>query len=374
MRRSHLTLVLALVLLPLLGCGGGGGGGDPADERLFQGSYGFVLIEWIQADDYVQSTVGRMTPDGTGALVLESVRAVQAGAAQSSALAPMTYADNGGGRVVITDGTGRRFDADGSPGGAMFVGTTRVAGAEPALLLLVRRTSDFTRDDLVGEWLELAWGRTRVPSGGGTEDGDYALALDQEVDEDEDMTMQGGHLQELEEHVAMGAQSSAAMYIVPQPDGRLFWHRQFDNLQTHEGNFSADRNLMLLGGEYAGAETSATLCVRRSQPIRSGGLVGTYRLCGIGSSILGHHVRWGTATFDAGGTGSSSFDHNVEGLLLGPGSAEFTYAVGAESYLTVHWGDDGLPLRGIVGAGGDYLILAGAFENGEPAELQIFVR
>lgn len=376
MRGSRLALLLVLSLLPILGCGGGGGdgGGDPADARRFEGSYGFVLIEWIQAEDFARSTVGRLTPDGAGVVTLEQVRAVQAGTARPSVLSPMTYAEDGVGRVVLTDRTGRRFDADVGPGGSMLVATTRQAATQPALLLLVRRTSDFARTDFEGEWMELAWGHATLPSGGGTENGDYALAWLQSVDEDEDMTMEGGYLQEIEETIALGSATGAALYILPEAGGRVSWHRQFDNLQTHEGNFSSDRNLMLLGGEYAGTETSATLLVRRSQPIRAGGLAGVYRLGGIGSSLFGHHVRWGTATFDGAGAGSSVFDHNAEGALFPGGSVDFDYTVDAESRITVHWGDSRVPLRGIVGAGGDYVILAGAFDNGEPAQLSILVR
>jgi len=359
-----------LTLLVLAACGGGGAGPGPSDGPGFHGTYGFLLLEWAQADEYVRSTIGTMTPDGAGGVTLADLHSTEAGTDKTAALPPMTYVEESGGRVVLIDRIGRRFTADISSTDAIVAGTTREGGTQPALLVLVHRDASFTLADLAGDWMEVAWGRDRET----TEEGDYAWALDQEIEAGGSMFTDGGPENRFEVYSFIPTIPDATSTVEVLGGGLLAWERPFDGLTTHLGTVSSDDRIMLLGGEYASLKTSGTLCVRRGQPVESSQLVGTYWMNGIGSTALGHHVRYGTATFAADGTGTSSFDHNVEGIIFGPGSDPFDWGYVSDGKVSVEWGGDAVPLHGIAGAGGAYVILAGGFENGVPAELHVLLR
>ena len=373
----RLTLVLALAALPLAACGGGGGDdpGPPGPgEPPFEGTYAFLLVEWIQADGYVRSTVGTVTPDGMGTLELDTVRSTQAGTAKTAALTPLTYALDGSRRVVITDRTGRRFEADVSADGAWLAATLRESGVQPALMILARRAASPTLAGLAGDWMEVAWGRDTESGPGGDEVGDYAHALDEEFDAAGNAFIDGGPELRFGAYSFIPAIGASTTTVEVRAGGEIGWLRPFDGLTTHVGRLTSDGSALLLGGEYASQATAATLCVRRGQPTAAAELAGTYRSNSMGSSLLGHYARWGTTTLDGSGAGSSSFSSNVEGIVLGPGSDPFTYTFDAEGRLSVLWGDDDVPLQGIVGAGGAYVILAGGFENGADAEFYVLVR
>ena len=372
---TRLALVLALAASLLAACGGGGDDAGPTGPGapVFEGAYGFLLVEWAQADGYVRSTVGAVTPDGAGELTLETIRSTQAGTDKTAAIAPLTYVEDASGGVVITDRTGRRFVADVSADGSLLAATLRENGVQPALMVLARRAAGTTLAALAGDWMEVAWGMDTA-SGPVTGIGDYALAFDEALDAAGNAFIDGGHELRLGAYSFVPAIGGSTTTVELRPGGEIAWLRPFDGLTTHVGRLSSDGNLMLLGGEYASQATAATICVRRGQPTSAAELAGTYRANGMGSALLGHYGRWGATTFDGSGGGSTSFASNVEGTVIGPGSATFSYTLDAEGRLSVLWGDDDVPFHGIVGAGGAYVILAGGFENGADAALQVLLR
>ena len=368
------TVLLALVALVLSACGGGGGGGDDPDLLGLGGASGFLLIEWIGADDYTRSTVGTLAPDGAGGLSVDILRSVQAGLDETVALAPMTYIEDGPESAVITDGSGRRFHADIAADGSLIAATTRDMGTDPALLLILPRAEATSLAELAGDWMEMTWVRETDGSGAHDVIGDQALALEQSLDVGGELLIGGGHEIRFEEYSFLPAFATATTHVGVMPGGILTWRRHFDDALTHLGNLSADGNVMLLGGEYSSTLTGGTICVRRGLATRTADLTGTYRSCGLGSSAIGHHVRWGTVDLDGANAGSGTHTHNIEGLVLGPATEPLHYVVDLEGRLTVKWSEDRVPFYGIVGPDGAYAILAGGFRDGEPAEIHVLVR
>lgn len=378
----RLALVLLLVTLPVVGCGSGSdtgpdGPGDPTGPG-FEGPYAFLLVEWVAADEYLRSTIGTLTPDGAGGLTVEAIRSTQAGTAKTAAITPLTYVEVGPGRIVITDRTGREFTADVSADRSLLAATTREGSVQPALLVLMRRASVVTMPRLADDWVEVGCGRTRITDPPVTEEGGYAIMLEEELTATGDITILGGHWLEIEEYVFLPAGSTATSSLEVQPGGLAVWSRAFDGLATHNGYVSTDLNLLMFGGEYASTATGGMFFARQGLGTEPSDLTGRYWASGMGSSTLGQHVRWAVMDFAAtgggGGTGSSTHHHNVGGIPFGPATEAFTWELATDGRIEVRWADEDLPLHGVVGPGGDFVILAGGYENGAAAEFHLLVR
>lgn len=366
--------VVALVLTALLvaACGGGEGGGP---DHPFQGLYGYVQVTWHPDYDYPVSTVGRLTVSTDGTVTQEGERGVRDGVAQGALNLPFAWSATGAGTIVLHQGQARRYDADISPDGTMVVATSRRSGDTPTLLVLARRSTAFTQADLAGNWEEMSWAHTRVEDGGVPLTGSTAVAQESFLDPSGGVTPNGGFW------LLFGELWLPPDAFVPTTEVRLgpsdevHWHRTQDDVQTHQGHLAEGGSLMLLGGEYADHTTGLTLCVRDDQSIQPGDVSGTYRIAGIGSSVFGSFVRWGSVTLGPSITGTCTYEDNVQGTILGSGSAsvQFTHLEGANTML-MGWNQE-FGFSGTAGPNGDWIVVSGEFvSGGSQAQLYVFVR
>jgi hypothetical protein len=153
-----------------------------------------------------------------------------------------------------------------------------------------------------------------------------------------------------------------------QPSGWLT--ASFAPAPSHlRGAVSADRNLILLGGQLAGAKhASITVLVRKGQAASTAALAGDYFESNFESSFLGFLDGWGTMNLDGAGGGTWSYSLNLEGTPFGPNPINVNYGVLVDGTWGLIDTASSVAWNGIVGGGGRYAFLTGGFTpNASPS-------
>ena len=359
--RTALPTLLAALLLVLAGCGGGGGGPQqgghdvPPQTHLF-GGYAYVVMVRDTATAQVRSETGLAVADGRGTFTITSTYiASEGGSIGPMTPAAATYLEGGDRSLSLTGLASVPLEGRVADDGSLALLSSR-GPANPATAILMRRAISPPVSDTAGLWTLLEW--CRMPLPGRAQSSFTNVTISGTGALNRDLTT---HTYNLDGQINPFPAGFIFQQLVVEVDGWLTL-RTLNGPPEARGALSADRNLVLLGGDFTNPKlASIQVLVRRGQAATTSALKGEYFECNFESSILGYLSGSGGVTLDGSGGGNWADSSHVEGIPFGPHPINVGYGVGPDGSCTLADTGSGIAWAGSVGVGGRYAFLTGGY-------------
>ena len=375
-RRAWIVLSLSLLIpIGLAGCGGGGGGGGGGNGGTtptvtLSGAYGYVALTRYLSTGAVTCESGLLTADATGRLDL-SAKSVVGGGTAFSPLDPAdaTYA-TGTGRSISIDGiAGVRLEGRVADDGSIAILSSR-APSSPAMCILARRSVSGDLAQLTGTWTLVSWRRLISPNVLESARGDAIInaAGDMTVNPTTYTFNVDGAIDP--NAVFFGTEKfgfdTSSFFVVTFPPSTTVIRRGF---------LSADRNLIVLGGDTNAATLAAvTILVRKNLVSAASALLGTYHSCAFTANAGQYVNAWGSGTFDGTSNCSWTAQGNRDGTSVPEVTLPLDYGVGPDGTTDFVHSGFAANWSGGVGSAGRFAILSGSYQPGDQPSLLLFLR